>query len=113
MGVSSEHIILYGWDVGYETVSDWEFEEREPYYYDENDIGDVVMVLDSRSGEYGLVGMLQFCSDDRRYGQANIPRQTISEPEQEALLKLYDTVCREMDLDPERPPEHYVLTHHS
>lgn len=113
MGVSSEHIILYGWDVGYEKVADWDYEEREPYYYDEREEGEPVLVFDGRSGEYALVGIMQFCSGDRRWEQADIPMQTINSPTEQAQRELFRTVYQEMDIDPDGDPEHFVFTHHS
>lgn len=113
MGVSSEHIIVYGWRVGYDTIDAWEYEEREQYYYNEREEGDTVLVFDGRSGDYAIVGVMQFCSDDRRWEQADIPLQKITRPSREAERELYRTVYQEMDLDPDGEPENIVLTHHS
>lgn len=113
MGVSSEHILLYGWRVPYDKVESWDYEQREQWYYDDVSTGEVALVFDGRSGEYALVGILQFCSDDRRWSVADIPLQTVTEPSREAERELYRAVYQEMDLDPDGEPDHHILTHHT
>ena len=113
MGVSSRHILIYGWEVGYDTVSEWDYEEREEWYYKEKKAGEVALVADSMAGKYALVGVLQFCSDNRRRGAADIPMQRVEEPSREQERALYEAVYQKMELDPEGEPEHILLTHHS
>lgn len=111
MGVYHEHIILYGWRVPYETVGDWDYEKREQYYYDEVGENSIGLVFDGMSGDYALVGVIQYLSESNRSGRPAIPLIELSEPSREMEQELYRVVYQEMDLDPEQPPEHYVLTH--
>lgn len=111
MGVYHEHIILYGWQFPYDTFSEWDFEDREPWYYDDVGEGSVGLVFDGMSGDYALVGVLQHVSDCSRSGRPQIPLTRIEEPSRDMEQELYRAVYREMELDPDGEPEHYVLTH--
>lgn len=109
MGVSFEHIVLYGYQFPYDA---YDVEECEPYQYSDRSEGDVVVVADGRSTEYMFVGVLQAKSDDGRWDQATLPVMELQEPASTQCLAL-GRVIEELGLDPDSKPSHYVFTHFS
>ena len=110
MGVYHRNVLLYGWQVPYSTVSEWDWEEREQWYYDEVGEGEVGLVFDGMGGEYALIGIIQLVTDSSRSGQPSIPLTKVEVPSNEKQQMLFRTVFQEMDLDVNEEPEHYVLS---
>lgn len=112
MGISTEHILLYGWR--HDDILDWDFEKYEPYEatYMDDPTGEVVTVTDGMGGDYALVGLCLFISEDRRWGQADIPLMQVEDPPMDQQQKMYKVVYRDMGIEFDREPGHFVLSHH-
>lgn len=109
MGVSFEHIVLYGYRFPYE---EYDYDTCKPYEYGNRSEGDVVVISDGRNTEYMFVGVLQAKSADGRRERATLPMMEVQDPSSTQCLAL-GRVIEELGFDPESDPSHYVFTHFS
>jgi hypothetical protein len=72
MGVSWRHQIWYGIKTTYEQVENLQSETNKP-------IGKLQVSYDVMNGEYGIIGIPIFISEDGRYEEAYIPMMEIPE----------------------------------
>lgn len=113
-------MVVYGYRVPYDTIDEYREEPTKesnwrtniaPYRYDNISSGDVIVVMDGKSGDYGYVGIAQFIGEKSRGSAKNIPHLTLENPNKPAKMVKVGQLLEKMGYEPTKEPTHHVFTH--
>lgn len=114
MGVSTENLVIFGFEISYndyKKIRD-ELDNYNDFDYRESSKGDLVLIGDGRSGKYGYVGYLVASSNDARSGREDFNKRIELNREDFEGRDGINLFVDDYGVDVEGEPNFHIFSHY-